>query len=1400
MESVQKLIEKMLHNKRQNRNRRYIITCIAAVVVFATVYGIMSPAFALTKQECVQEEHEHMDECYIGGGEEKKMSDTSAGDGEDGQNAEPVVGGDSDAMLPDDDSSDSDIVEDAEASANTPDAGAAEDDVMSDGTPDVGVAEDDVMSDGTSDVGVVEDGVTSRNASGVGVVEDDAIPRDVSDVGIVENAVTPNGTVIHVFDYWLTDRVSKNSGGDYGEGNQPDKGINKGHALQFTTDGAEGINKWTGKAGGPYKGIVENTLVNGYPKLTEEAAGKSGKNGAEAESLAYLFDPKIENPYKKTFRNVGGLLQIDKTGYYYYNSQSNFAEFDEESRQFVLYDTWGVEAGGSSPNGQFFPFNKFKESVNHKSNSKEINHYFGLTMTSRFVQRYGGHTDSSRKKTTVFDFAGDDDVWVFIDDVLVGDLGGIHDKVSLAIDFSTGDVQINGETSNTIRSAFQAAGKTIDEDEWAGNTFADNTYHTLKFYYLERGNMDSNMYLKYNLTAVPTTGIYKVDQYGDRIPGVGFSVYRADENWNYSEDDVPVYTGTTDANGEMMFVDEDNMPYTLKELRALLGDYCVLKETGILDGYRRTSREIRLQITDKVMLCRNTYDSGVWSTPTLRVAAPGILRLISGAEQPYYDESEIKGTLFAVVLKRRGNGALTAQSSWDPVSGNSTNGYNVNTVNQGDNFIAKAIETAKAQKNNKRNVEFAMAPSGAMELTLEDIPGDITEYYHMLDSSEKEKARYTVAYYWTNAKSLDGATSENTVRVNGEAEDHVFDRMFGAIVEIPNLSNRLIVQKFDEKMEKRINGAKFALYKADIGGGYIADNDEVIMSLEDGNYTIDEQTGVITCSDGKTVSPVEVLETEDSKIAEEDGTAVFGVKKVLSQGCYYLREIKAPVGYTINPTQIMARVTAEGIYANAGTEEDGVRVGCGPGHIAATLHKAASEGQVDNTLTWIYEKLRVSQGNAGFTAMDEETGQTWPYLKDANGKDLVTYLKYIVTDNQEKTLFNYAVNEKRYSEGTDLSRITRRIYTDTGWPYYEIYQDAEYGKGKAEAKGADYDELESKSIANLFSRSTYVQVSDSKVSNLEISKTVVNAPEGKDDSFTFTVGLTKADGEILAGSYLYQVYTVGQDGKRIAVTDTDGNPVTGVIQPDDQEKSTLTLKAGQTAVIENLPYDAKYTVTETAVKQYTTTAAVDGENLGTLDSLRVTGELIWKLSDDATTVENTTTVAFTNTYYPPFTVILKKTDAADLEKLLSGAKFVLYRTEKGEKQYYSEMGGTVTWKTLTGGQTEENFALMTDEKGEIIFENLSEGTYLLKEVKAPDGYNMLKEPFAFTISRNAVRIDASNSGITVGEDGKTLLVKNSAGAALPETGGVGTTVFYIVGGILMIGAGVLLVTRRRLEK
>lgn len=145
------------------------------------------------------------------------------------------------------------------------------------------------------------------------------------------------------------------------------------------------------------------------------------------------------------------------------------------------------------------------------------------------------------------------------------------------------------------------------------------------------------------------------------------------------------------------------------------------------------------------------------------------------------------------------------------------------------------------------------------------------------------------------------------------------------------------------------------------------------------------------------------------------------------------------------------------------------------------------------------------------------------------------------------------------------------------------------------------------------------------------------------------------------------------------------------------------------------------------------------------------------------------------------------------------------------KKYIKEE--KVEWITKT---EEVSVTATVGDDGVLRFEGLGEGTYEITEIKAPDGYNLLKSPITVVITcteptevntaadkatwKYTLSDAMSTEGDVTAEGGKIkLTVVNQSGAELPETGGIGTTIFYVVGAILVIGAAVVLITRRRMD-
>lgn len=167
----------------------------------------------------------------------------------------------------------------------------------------------------------------------------------------------------------------------------------------------------------------------------------------------------------------------------------------------------------------------------------------------------------------------------------------------------------------------------------------------------------------------------------------------------------------------------------------------------------------------------------------------------------------------------------------------------------------------------------------------------------------------------------------------------------------------------------------------------------------------------------------------------------------------------------------------------------------------------------------------------------------------------------------------------------------------------------------------------------------------------------------------------------------------------------------------------------------------------------------------------------------------------TKTYTWDFEVL--KIGNGDDNKVLKGAEFVVLSQDKQKvaKVVNGKMTGWVDVPTVNPVTWPEGTVLTTNEQGKIDVKGLDAGTYHLREVKAPDGYNKLKDDKEFTIERQMNDTDSSMSYTKV-----TVKVDNLSGTILPSTGGMGTTIFYVLGGILAVGAAVLLVTKKRMER
>ena len=1162
--------------------------------------------------------------------------------------------------------------------------------------------------------------------------------------------ISPSGTTINLFDYWVNpdNHLSVSGNG----------GINKNHRFQFKDQRArEELNQYTG--GSLVRtGIVNNVLAGGYPRLTDRWGG---------ESLGYLFDSSVQTG-KISHMGVTGLLQA-KGGYYEYDSSKNYAAYNVNKNAFDVYEVAGVgQAGAGSQNGgQFFPFDAadkvFKEengrlvrngitsSNNGDSNyndGKPLNHYFGLSMSSRFVQPTDGKTNAGYPMT--FEFAGDDDVWVFIDDVLVGDIGGIHTSAKLTIDFQTGEIKVNDSPNGTLLRKFQEAGRGTSG--FTDNTFANDTSHTLKFFYLERGATDSNMKLKYNLVTVPESDIIKFDQDGGLVEGAQFALYKTDKSFadTTTNSEKLLGSGTTDANGQLTLTNKvDNGVINFDDLYSKDHNcrYYLLKETKVPEGHRSslTATDGSMQFeyvpaSDEngaggVIINRGGMDadSSVWQSG----AFAGSKETITAPSTVYKANDDLtksnetvspgSGILFAVVLKRDKSAStgINDPNNWYAVSGDPTKGYTL-AKDQGK---LGAIEAAK-----KDLYAFTLNTSGQYQVEIPYLPGDISKYYYLLSGDARKDAEYAVAIYYTTASSIADANTDNTVHVFSDdlPGDQVnFKRQFATHLLVTNIQNRLFVQKTDTEGNP-VDGARFGLYT-------------------DGQVTTDANGKVVLNGDQ---IPYDTLTTgQVSNPIQLEGAGIFPCtsdgNKPLVKGAYFLKEVSAPKGFLLNDTLTKVIVDDYGVHADAGTADDGVSTFVGPGTLMKSLGQFGAEGDIDNTLTWIKGMRQTSDG------VTDGGNLSWSDVDSAGAGDTV-HLKY-------------GANGRIYQYGPTKAGEPYRLETETGWIRMGITQDE---PGVTNAKGARAD-LRDMNLNALFTGATCVRVANEREASLEVTKKV-DVPEGltgyKDAGFTFK--FTVPEGKTYKAAVFEKAGTAGERRVGNVFNLTNGY--------------SQTIKADETIRVYGLSEGDEYTVQElTGADQMPAGYKLTGRKQGATD-LKDAGDSVTskiaKQNTDGTLVEANKLV-FTNTY---------TAEASD--KLTPQVTKKISGTERTDKKFSFTLAATSKTKDKIDAGDLEDDGLKGDTpseskttKGEITgkdgqplnfsgmtFNKAGDYTFTLTEAHGEDddpnttgvqnaGWTMDDSTYTVTVKVEDKNAKLTVTGVAVEKDGddksETLEVK-----------------------------------------
>lgn len=318
----------------------------------------------------------------------------------------------------------------------------------------------------------------------------------------------------------------------------------------------------TSSTGKLIRGMLSTDLKdNGYPEI--KIAGSKNRDFSQifagAQTVNHLF---LEREYNSSgyfdfdsCQNFATLKKTDAEGRAVKGSDGKtvFNTNDKGEVDFTVFRELGTHDRGSGEtlqHGQFFPYdtidpdiysnktnqydslknlldddNPRKYEALHKIQTEEIkeaDYYFGMELSASFVQTPSGL--DAWGHDIVFEFTGDDDFWLYVDNELVLDLGGTHSALMGKVNFRTGEVTYDSNTSvsthgtmttKTLRQIFtenylaRNNNNTEGLDDYLAKYFApgediftDYSQHTMKIFYMERGGNASNLYMHFNLASV----------------------------------------------------------------------------------------------------------------------------------------------------------------------------------------------------------------------------------------------------------------------------------------------------------------------------------------------------------------------------------------------------------------------------------------------------------------------------------------------------------------------------------------------------------------------------------------------------------------------------------------------------------------------------------------------------------------------------------------------------------------------------------------------------------------------------------------------------------------------------------------------------------------------------------
>ncbi len=514
---------------------------------------------------------------------------------------------------------------------------------------------------------------------------------------------------------------------------------------------------------------------------------------------------------------------------------------------------------------------------------------------------------------------------------------------------------------------------------------------------------------------------------------------------------------------------------------------------------------------------------------------------------------------------------------------------------------------------------------------------------------------------------------------------------------------------------------------------------------------------------------------------------------------------------TDTPTEYTVKITAPD--ASADHQFKVYQIFTGTNSSENTLTDVDWSENINNSVALItaLKSLQLDDGSIPFANMTQNSAASVADILSGNVNNTSLIEKFIgvITDKGENGSYTYISSPDSATPG-DNGQYTVEVPAG----YYVIVDEAATNAAHLmlEVVGPEQTldvtaKMEIPSVKKYAGEETVTDNANYSVGD-EIPYTLVGTMPNYDPdgySYTFMDTMDEALDLIYTGS----AANPKQVESGVAVTIGNAENATDITPYFDitYDNHVLTIASKDTLTsVGELSMNSVIYVSYIAKANSTIEAATDIENKVVLKS--VVGE------------KETTTPEVTEQVYPITLKITKVNENDEAFDAENPASFQLYRTKTEGDDTVTEYATTTDdGKTFAGWTTDENSAatLTTDERGQISFVGIGAGTFYLKETAAPSGYNKLTKDIKIVIQSTSKTSDTgtveletlkystdggqltSVSNADLADGTVSIDVQNNKGATLPTTGGIGTTIFYIIGAILVVGAVVILITRRRVN-